>query len=504
MQNPRLLTVVFFHAIFSAFGDIQSSVINYMAVPLRTFFGRSLKQRYGIETDSETFELIYSIIASSFFGGVFIASAIMVICMEKFGRKGTAVYLRSFIGILSSLAMLSAKWLDKPELFLIGHFLAGMVQTLKNVLFIYMAECAPAECRGWALTVIGSGGGLILLLISPLCMPNIWGNEGDWWLIPAICLLLAMCHIFLAGIYFPESPKQLFIGGENKLEAKISINFYHGKNADIAQIFDEFNSEQLVVHRKRVSLSDFWVSKRLRWATTITLLVTFVPAFSFANLKGQYLESMLIKFGLNQSAAMASTIVMTALGTPFSVLAPILVESKGRRPLFIAIALLSSIELALVACAQFIFDNFGSGWMVAGIALIGCSLGQTSINLGIFNMNPMLISEIFPYQSRAKATQLTQFPPMLIIFCLVLAYPSATKNFGSLFLLPLLAFSLLIIFLLFLWLPETKSRPIDEIFRNLADSRTPSLTDYGSIEYGEENKEKNNWKKNERENCLFS
>ena len=60
--------------------------------------------------------------------------------------------------------MLLAKWLDMTEFFLIGHFLAGMVQTLKTVLFIYMAECAPAECRGWAVTAIGSGGGLILLV----------------------------------------------------------------------------------------------------------------------------------------------------------------------------------------------------------------------------------------------------------------------------------------------------------------------------------------------------
>nr|CAD2189386.1 unnamed protein product [Meloidogyne enterolobii] len=157
-HNPRLLSVVFFHAIFSAFGDIQASVINYMAVPLRTFFERSLQQRFGIGPNSEIFEFIYSIIASSFFGGVFIAGAIMAICMERLGRKGTSVYLRSILGILSSLAMLSAKWLDKPELFLIGHFLAGMVQTLKNVLFIYMAECAPTECRGWAVTIIGSGG----------------------------------------------------------------------------------------------------------------------------------------------------------------------------------------------------------------------------------------------------------------------------------------------------------------------------------------------------------
>jgi hypothetical protein len=96
---------------------------------------------------------------------------------------------------------------------------------------------------------------------------------------------------------------------------------------------------------------------------------------------------------------------MTALGTPFSFLAPILVESKGRRPLFLTISLFSSIELALVTFSQLIFDKFGNGWIVSGIALIGCSLGQISINLGIFNMNPMLISELFPYQSRPKATQ---------------------------------------------------------------------------------------------------
>jgi len=57
-HNPRLLSVVFFHAIFSAFGDIQASVINYMAVPLRTFFGRSLQQRFGIGPNSEMYLII--------------------------------------------------------------------------------------------------------------------------------------------------------------------------------------------------------------------------------------------------------------------------------------------------------------------------------------------------------------------------------------------------------------------------------------------------------------
>jgi MFS family permease len=131
--------------------------------------------------------------------------------------------------------MLLAKWLNSVEFFLIGHFLAGVLCTLRVALFVYLAECAPDNSRGWSATALGSGANLVLLAISPLCLPGIFGNDLHWWLLPAICLLLAMIHLFVSA-YFPESPKHLFIGMGQKELAKESVKFYHGSSVNIGKI----------------------------------------------------------------------------------------------------------------------------------------------------------------------------------------------------------------------------------------------------------------------------
>lgn len=478
--KARLFRVVLFHAIFAAFSDIEASVMNFLAVPVRNFFRRSLQRRYGVQPASEQFELLYSMIASSFFVGIFVGGLAMGYCMERFGRKGTAIYIRSTLGILSAAAMLIAKWLDMVEFFAVGHFLAGTVCTLKVVLLIYLAECAPDRSRGLCATAVGSGSTLLCLLITPLCLPVVFGNDRDWWLVPAICLLLAMTHLFVAG-NFPESPKHLFIGQGEKEQAKCAIRFYHGSAANIAEIFEEFESERRVVHRERVEWRTFWDSHRLRWSLAIAVLAAFVPALSLINLKSQYLESMLMRYGLDQSAAVIATLVMTALGAPLSVWAPFLVESKGRRPLFLAITALSCLELALVMGAQALFDVFGAGWLVAGIALAGCTLGQASCSLGILHMNPILVGELFPHAARTKATQISMLLPMLFVLAIVFAYPPAIASVGALFFMPLLVLSALLLLFMWKWLPETKGRPVDDIFRKLAESRTPSVANYGAV-----------------------
>jgi len=94
-KPPRLLRVVLFHALFAGFGDIEANVINYMAVPFRKFLADSLELRYGIDPGSDRFELVYSGIAACFFVGVFCGGLSMAYCMERFGRKGTAIYVRS-------------------------------------------------------------------------------------------------------------------------------------------------------------------------------------------------------------------------------------------------------------------------------------------------------------------------------------------------------------------------------------------------------------------------
>ena len=110
--------------------------------------------------------------------------------------------------------------------------------------------------------------------------------------------------------------------------------------------------------------------------------------------------------------------VMTALGAPFSLLAPFMVESKGRRPLFLLVSALSTLELGLITLTQAFFDmNGDGGWLIVGIALLACTFGQVSCSLGIYNMNPILVGELFPHQARAKATQASTIKVMFISHC---------------------------------------------------------------------------------------
>jgi hypothetical protein len=111
-RSHRLLCVVLFHSIFASFAEVQANIFNFLAIPIRKFFGQSLWLHYGVVPGSQRwvpcqkyhpsflhpflcrFEFIYSAIASSLFVGVICGGFSLAFCLERFGRKGTAIYVR--------------------------------------------------------------------------------------------------------------------------------------------------------------------------------------------------------------------------------------------------------------------------------------------------------------------------------------------------------------------------------------------------------------------------
>lgn len=79
------------------------------------------------------------------------------------------------------MAMLTSLLLNRFEFYVIGHLIAGMLQGFRVVLIIWIAECSPDSKRGLTSLFINSGGVIMTLLVTPLCLPSIWGNEALWW-----------------------------------------------------------------------------------------------------------------------------------------------------------------------------------------------------------------------------------------------------------------------------------------------------------------------------------
>lgn len=58
--------------------------------------------------------------------------------------------------------------------------------------------------------VVNSGGVIMVLIVTPICLPSLVGSDGLWFVLPMICGLMALLHLLIA-VNFPDSPKHLYI-----------------------------------------------------------------------------------------------------------------------------------------------------------------------------------------------------------------------------------------------------------------------------------------------------
>jgi hypothetical protein len=155
---------------------------------------------------------------------------------------------------------------------------------------------------------------------------------------------------------------------------------------------------------------------------------------------------------------MLTTTAMTMVAAPLCFIAPYAVERFGRRPLFLTISALSTLEILFVAFAQLFVDSSASnsssragdpsstsnGYAfvpAAVLGVFGCTLGQAAVTLGLLNMTALLIGELCPHAMRVT-------------------YPVLIGGYGVLFFMPMLAASVFLLVLMWRYLPETRGLPV--------------------------------------------
>ncbi|TKR70186.1 hypothetical protein L596_022239 [Steinernema carpocapsae] len=82
-MNRRLELVTAVHALLGGFGDLESCIFNFMAVPIRQMFNESIHNHYGLELHSEAFDLVVSSVAVVFFVGILIGAVSMGYLLQE-------------------------------------------------------------------------------------------------------------------------------------------------------------------------------------------------------------------------------------------------------------------------------------------------------------------------------------------------------------------------------------------------------------------------------------
>jgi len=340
-----------------------------------------------------------------------------------------------------------------------------------------IAEISPPALRGRMITVnqlflvvgifLASANNLFILQLES--MPFEWLQrfhfaESSWRWMLGIGALPAAAYLF-ALLFAPESPRWHAMRGRFEVARTILVRA-HGKELaerELAEVRASLASE---TRRRGANLRDLWAPE-LRRVLLIGIVVGILQQITGINSVLAY-ATMIFERVAPRAAGLESSFVQTTwitlVNVVFTVVALLLIDRIGRRPLFIFGT--AGIAISLFAAAwgfQVSESGSNSWWVLAG--LIGfVAFFALSLGAGLW----VLLSEIFPNRVRALAISCVGLVNSTVSFLAQLAFPWQMEHLGGAktFLIYGL-FAVLGVALLARVLPETRGRSLEELEASL-------------------------------------
>ncbi|SDQ43774.1 sugar porter family MFS transporter [Arthrobacter crystallopoietes] len=358
---------------------------------------------------------------------------------------------------------------------IIWRFIGGIGVGMASVLApAYIAEVSPAHSRGrlGSLQQLAIVLGIFVALLTDAFLAAVAGGAGE----PMWFGLEAWRWMFLAetvpavlygllALQVPESPRYLvakdeLVGAAKVLRDVVGLNGKQAVQDKIQAIRETIHSEE------RQGLKDLMGGKG--WLLPIVWIGIFLSVFQQfvgINVIFYYSTSLWRSVGFNESDSFSITVITSVTNIVVTVVAIMLVDKVGRKPLLVAgsIGMLLSLGVMALCFSQAI----GTGedvtlpqpWGV--VALIAANLFVVSFGATWGPVVWVLLGEMFPNRIRAVALSVAAAAQWLANFAITTTFPfladiDLTLAYG------LYAFFALLS-LVFVWkfVPETKGKELE-------------------------------------------
>lgn len=393
--------------------------------------------------------------------GAIAGAAIAGYLADEISRKWT----KFTGGCVFIVAALASAFPPNVELLCAARFVLGLgVGTASFVAPMYISEQSPKHLRGGmtAFNQVMITFGIMIAYFSDYGFSGFGTDNWRWMFaieaIPGVALAVAM-------IFVPHTPRWLVQQGRAD-EAKRVM----GRTRPEGEIDGEVSAIQEVVDKqKNTSVRQLLVSKRLRPFLMIGVVLAALQQAVGINAVIYFGAQDLKYMGYATSTAVHQAVTIGIVNWFFAVLAVLLLDWVGRKPLLITSAIGMVVSLA------------GEGWywsqgsaFVHSHAMVG--LGSTLAFLAAFEigLGPvmwLMISELFPLRVRSKAMAISTmvnwiFNFLVSYFYLTMSKPGVFGRAGTMWFFGGFA----VITLLFtIWkVPETKNRSLEEIENEVA------------------------------------
>jgi sugar porter (SP) family MFS transporter len=207
------------------------------------------------------------------------------------------------------------------------------------------------------------------------------------------------------------------------------------------------------------------MSGRIRPILLVGIVLAVAQQFVGVNTVIYYAPTILSDTGLGNAAALAQTVVVGVVNVAFTVVAVLLLDRVGRRPMLLtgtAGLLVALLVLGVFFSSSTLQNDYG--W----VALAGLVLFIAAFAVGLGPVFWLMISEIFPVGVRSKAMAVCtifNWGANFLVAQTFLSLANAITQAGVFFLYAVLA---VLSLAFFAWrVPETRGRALEEIQQDL-------------------------------------
>jgi MFS transporter, SP family, xylose:H+ symportor len=399
-----------------------------------------LQQQFGLDAYWEGFA------TGSLALGAIVGCLIAGNIADKLGRKKGLLYSAA-IFFISSLCMALS---PNKGIFISSRFIAGIGVGMASMLSpMYIAEIAPAALRG-RMVAINQLTIVIGILITNIVNYSLRNVGDDAWRWMFALGVIPSGLFFVGALSLPESPRWLVTVARKDEALKILRKI--GNDIFAETTFASIQSTSSETNTKQGYGAAF--KKGVLPAVMIGIGLAVFQQFCGINVVFNYTPRIFESIGVSQDDQLLQTVFIGVVNLVFTLLAMMLVDKLGRKPLM----LIGSAGLCILYIV--VVQMLAAGSTMVSWFLLS-SIGVYAVSLAPVTW--VLISEIFPNKVRGVATSIAVLSLWAAYFILVFTFPILFDKLGDKTFYIYSAICLFGFVFVYFKVKETKGKTLEEL-----------------------------------------
>ncbi|KAJ4843781.1 putative polyol transporter 4 [Turnera subulata] len=353
------------------------------------------------------------------------------------------------------------------EALMIGRLLAGIgIGFGVMIAPVYIAEIAPSVARGFLTSFpeIFTNLGILLGYISNYVFSGMSVHTG--WRVMLGVGILPSVFMVAALFVIPESPRWLVM--KNRIdEARTVLLKTNESEVEVEERLAEIQVAAKLANSEKNGAKDVWRELLNPSPAVRRMLITGCGIQCFQQITGieatvYYSPTIFQEAGINGDAQLlAATVAVGFTKTMFILVAILLIDKVGRKPLLYVSTVGMTISLL---CLSLTLTFMGDGQLGIGLAILSVCANVAFFSVGIGPICWVLSSEIYPLRLRAQASALGAVGSRVSSGAVTMSFFSVSRAItvgGTFFVFSMIS-ALSVVFVR-TCVPETKGKTLEEI-----------------------------------------